>query len=285
MIAKLKVPITSGKQHPVFDPRSLGRPVHLLKDFAAELHGLLEDLFRQTLNRRYRANYALGEIIIEPATTSKSTGPWLTAEHTPGHISCLLERTLVLSVMQYRYGAAASQLGAAGVPPETTTEERLAGLLGQQLLLGLAVRLMNPASTGTPAIDIAPALHRAPANDAWSIRVPVHDPQGLQSSLLFAIDAAWMNQLLREREPRRKHKAAAALPQPRELTARLQMKLVARLLQTDMPLGDLLDLQPGAVIPVSLRATEVLVDGERLFTASVAEHQGKLCLTSFADAE
>ncbi|WP_144007017.1 FliM/FliN family flagellar motor switch protein, partial [Pelomonas sp. KK5] len=63
------------------------------------------------------------------------------------------------------------------------------------------------------------------------------------------------------------------------------LKLVARLLETELPLGELMALQPGAVIPVSLGATEVLVDGERLFTASVAEHQGKLCLTSFADAD
>jgi flagellar motor switch protein FliM len=30
---------------------------------------------------------------------------------------------------------------------------------------------------------------------------------------------------------------------------------------------------------------DVLLDEARLFTAAVAEHKGKLCLTSFEDAE
>jgi hypothetical protein len=48
-----------------------------------------------------------------------------------------------------------------------------------------------------------------------------------------------------------------------------------------MPLGRLLDLRPGEVLPVRLGATDVLIDDARLFTATVAERQGKLCLTSF----
>ena len=286
MTAKLKVPTSfASRPHTVLDPRSLGRPVHLLKDFASELRTLIEDLLRQMLNRRYRAGYALGDIAIEPAGTLLPPGTWLSAEHRPGRLSCLLERGLVLSVMHYRYGAQVPQLGAADVTPaETSTEERLAGLLGQQILQGLATRLID---TGTAAVSFAPALRLAPAPDAWLIRVPVREvSQGLDSTLLLAIDGAWMNQLLREREPQRAAPAAAtALPQARELAARLPLKLAARLLQTEMPLGDLMDLKPGAVIPVSLKATEVLVDGARLFTASVAEHQGKLCLTSFTDAD
>jgi len=288
MTAKLKVPTSfAPRRHTVLDPRSLGRPVHLLKDFASELRTLIEDLFRQALNRRYRAGYALGEIGIEPAGAPLPPGAWLSAEHRPGRLSCLLERSLVLSVMHYRYGAQAPLLGAADVTPaETSTEERLTGLLGQQILQGLATRLID-AGPAAAAVSFAPALRLAPAPDAWLIRVPVRDEsQGLDSTLLLAIDGAWMNQLLREREPHRAATpATTALPQPRELAARLPLKLAARLLQTEMPLGELMDLKPGAVIPVSLKATEVLVDGERLFTASVAEHQGKLCLTSFADAD
>ena len=50
-------------------------------------------------------------------------------------------------------------------------------------------------------------------------------------------------------------------------------------------LGLLLDTRVGDVIPVSLGETEVLVDNERLMTARVAEHKGKLCLTAFEDLE
>src|ERR1700754_246302 len=142
MTAKLKVPTSSAaRQHTVLDPRSLGRPVHLMKDFAAELRSLLEDLSRQSLTRRYRAGYALGEITIEPAGTTTPAGPWLSAEHAPGRLSCLLERGLVLSVMKSRYGASPAASDTA--PAETATEERLTGLLGQQILQGLATRLIH----------------------------------------------------------------------------------------------------------------------------------------------
>jgi flagellar motor switch protein FliM len=81
--------------------------------------------------------------------------------------------------------------------------------------------------------------------------------------------------------------ADAAQPGPRAAETarpfphRLGLTLTARLLQQEMPLGRLLDLRPGEVLPVRLGATDVLIDDARLFTATVAERQGKLCLTSF----
>jgi len=41
----------------------------------------------------------------------------------------------------------------------------------------------------------------------------------------------------------------------------------------------------GDIIPVSLQATDVLVKNSRLFTATVAEHKGKLWLTAFNDTK
>jgi hypothetical protein len=49
--------------------------------------------------------------------------------------------------------------------------------------------------------------------------------------------------------------------------------------------GALFDLKVGDVIPVDVGRADVLLDEARLFTAAVAEHKGKLCLTSFEDAE
>jgi flagellar motor switch protein FliM len=65
----------------------------------------------------------------------------------------------------------------------------------------------------------------------------------------------------------------------------LQLTLVARLLEKQMPLGSLLDTRIGDVIPVSLGTSDVLVGDSRLFTASITEHKGKLCLTAFEDVE
>jgi len=60
---------------------------------------------------------------------------------------------------------------------------------------------------------------------------------------------------------------------------------VARLVERPLTLGELMDLHEGDVIPVSLGLADVLVDGAPLMRAAVAEHKGKLCLTSFEDTE
>ena len=67
------------------------------------------------------------------------------------------------------------------------------------------------------------------------------------------------------------------------LSSRLQLRLQARLLSRRLTLGEVFDLRPGSVIPVSLQGTDVLVKDVRLFTATVAEHKGKLWLTAFND--
>lgn len=266
----------------VLDARSLGRPVHLLGDFATHLQAQLNELLRELLNRRYRgAGYELGALSIEPPGVALPTGAWWQAhsgDSGQGALACQLSRGFVLSVMAYRYGAGQGAAVDAELA-ETSTEERLVRLLAEQLLQGLARRL--------GAVELQAPLRQTPAVDAWLIRLPLREPQhGLETTLHLAIDPAWMNQLLREQgaSTRKTRKPAAPLPPAQELPELLKLKLVARLAQTELPLGELLALQPGQVLPLSLKATEVLVDGSRLFTASVAEHQGKLCLTSFADA-
>ena len=84
--------------------------------------------------------------------------------------------------------------------------------------------------------------------------------------------------------PARERQPQSATPQA-PLPNRLPLTLQARLLEQELPLGTLLDLHVGDVLPVRLGLADVLVDDSRLFKAAVAEHQGKLCLTSFEDAE
>jgi flagellar motor switch protein FliM len=71
-----------------------------------------------------------------------------------------------------------------------------------------------------------------------------------------------------------------------DLQARLPVKLAVRLMETGMPLDDLLKLDKGSVIPVQLGArAQVLAGATPLFTAQVAEDNGRLCLTAFEDME
>ncbi|MBV8036787.1 FliM/FliN family flagellar motor C-terminal domain-containing protein [Roseateles sp.] len=263
----------------VLDPRTLGRPVHLLPQFTGQLREALGDLLRQH-NRRYRAHYQVGEVSLAPG--QGEAGRWLVSDSAQGRMSCLLERSLVQSLMAHRYGATPTAVANA---QQTATEERLQALLCRQML-GCAQQAL-----GQPATDLA--LHHSPlpglAPGSWMVRAAISEPgQGLASTVLIGLDSACMDRLLRrlaDEQPPRAPRPRTAPPQA--LARRLDVKLQARLLQQTLSLGELLDLRPGDLVPVRLnaKATQVLVDGSCLFTASVAEHQGKLCLTSFADAD
>jgi flagellar motor switch protein FliM len=274
----------SPSSHPTLDPRTLGRPVHLLPAFAAQMREDLAEFFHVNLNRRYQAEFQVGEICIDAAGTAPA-GRWQGFATEQGQIGCALDRILVLSTLVYRYGL----IGDEATPesaPETATEERLAAMLGRQLAGILTARI----EAGLNAVEKVSGMPESTALGAVGtprssclITVTIHETRHrIEGQLHLTLDDAWMAVLLRRLTPPQRKRSGAeshALPLP----ARLNFKLVARLLEKDLTLGELLDLRIGTVIPVSLRSTDVLIGDSRLMTATVAEHKGKLCLTSFND--
>jgi flagellar motor switch protein FliM len=206
---------------------------------------------------------------------------------------------VLLGAIHYRYGVRESAAAADGQvqPParETATEERLAATLGAQFVSALGARIDAWPATG-PATATATEAHEfrataassPPVVKAWTIKVAIVESKlGIHGNLWFTLDEAWMSRLLRQLAvPREaKQKEAAGNDGSEPLLQRLHLQLTGRLLQKELPLGTLLDLQIGEVIPISLGPTEVLVEDARLFRAVVAERAGKLCLTSFEDVE
>src|SRR5690606_3546954 len=125
-----------------------------------------------------------------------------------------------------------------------------------------------------------------PCEGDWLLRLQLsesrHDVSG---NLLLKISAVWMTRLLQALTPNRERSRQKQLAATKPFPARLQLTLRARLLEKEVSLGTLLDLQPGAVLPISLGDADVLIGDSRLFTATVAEHHGKLCLTSLTDVD
>lgn len=281
----------------VLDPRTLGRPVHLLAEFSRRFGADLSDFLRLGLNRRYGMQLEVGEVAMERAPVLEAGARWSVFGTSVGRIGLLLDRRLVLRVLHCRYGLADASLvwsdksGPQEAPPVTATEERLAQKLGQQLVTALASRIRE--GLGQPGEALAQA---AAADDfswlaasaspvgPWTLTLRIDDvAAGLHTDLRFSLDDAWMGELLGRLAADR---GAAAQPLPddsRPLATRLQVQLVAQLLHRRMPLGEILDLRVGDTVPVSLQATDVLVKDTRLFTATVAEHKGKLWLTAFND--
>lgn len=295
---------TAVRPPPVLDSRTLGRPVHLLPAFCERLREDLVEVFVSGLNRRYRATFEVVEVGMErvlpprrhAVAPAPGAGRWLAFTSPVGRIGFCLDRVVLLSVLHYRYGLH-DGLGQAGRPqqavadgtPETATETRLASMLGLQMVNTLAARIDTPPEAfDAPACEpheFTPVLASPSMQWGWTvsarIREAAHEVEG---QLRFTLDETWMARLLTQLAPPRSPGKELA-PAGAAVAAKLPLHLVARLVEQELPLGDVLDLRVGHVIPVSLGAADVLVDDSRLFQASVAEHKGKLCLTSFADAE
>ena len=280
-------------QYQVLDPCLLGRPVHLLHIFAAQLRDDLAQAMRLNMNRRYWGGFQVEEVAFSRLEGNEPRTRWLSFAAPAGGIAFSLERKVLLSVLNFRYGRNKSDTASAVDENQvrvTATEERLAVVLGQQLCGTLAgrIELNLPVSDKAPASDndeFQPAPGSHPPKGTWIIGVTVSDIEsGSPGRFWFALDKTLMASVLRgllpERDQAKKAPRAAA-----PLSQRLQVGLNGRLISKEVPLGALFDLQVGDIIPISLHRADVLLEDSRLFTAAVSEHKGKLCLTSFEDAE
>jgi flagellar motor switch protein FliM len=282
---------TNPSQHQLLDPCLLGRPVHLLPQFARRLGEDLSAVLQAPAARRYWGPFQPGAIEFTRAP-QQGAARWLGVTTEYGALAVAFERELLLGLLDFRYG----RPGAAPVPARATasvritaTEERLAATLTAQLADVLATRIganLNAAGMAAAAgAGMAAAVAvSAPLKTAWAIQATLVEPRsGSGGRLWIALDADLMADILRGL--RREKRSHALQPPVEPLVSTLQVKLDGRLVSKEITLAHLFDLQVGDVIPVAVGRAEVMLDDSRLFTAAVAEHKGKLCLTSFEDAE
>ncbi|MFC4930515.1 hypothetical protein [Massilia sp. GCM10023247] len=277
--------------HQVLDPSLLGRPVHLLPAFAAALGGDLAAMLATPAGRRYWGGLALGRVEFARAPEGGALR-WLDAAGAQGAAAVAFERALLVGLLEARYSKGQTRLVRDPQGERiTATEERLASTLTQQLsdLLATRVRLAA-AAAGIEAAPgeagsgtVAPAAGAAPGKNAWALSITLREPQGGGEARCFiAPDARLMGLILQALQPERPQRAQRSAE---PLGANLKVKLEGRLVSHEMTLEALFGLKLGDVIPVTVGRADVLLDEARLFTAAVAEHKGKLCLTSFEDAE
>lgn len=276
------------------DPCTLGRPIHLLDGFVDALKADLADHFQQDLNRRYGASFEVGTVSLVRGVPPDARIPRLLV-HTDdeGSLGVALARSLLLGVMGYRYGDGAATPVPGAAARETVTEERLAAHLGGRLVRLLAARIdagnvptfPRAVEASARPLEFTPMAPARASAGTWSIRAAIREAaHGIDGALWFTLDPASMRRLLRRLAPVR-DKPVEPVQRALPLAMRLRLTLTAQLLRKELPLGELMDLRAGDVIPISLGATDVLIDDSRLFTATVAEQKGKLCLTSFEFVE
>ena len=280
------------------DSCSLGRPIHLLPQVVDELREALNQALRQHWNRRYHTRYEIVAAQFSPfvAQTDEALGGrWLQTRDASEPVACLIERRLVLHMLAHRLGLPADGPAATPDTPETATEDRLLHALARSIAerslrtlreLAPAAPVTADAEASTTLGHWIPVTQPRPAPGAWLLSLELLAPDLAATRLLLVIDGRVMDGVLRalsarQRGSRVARAESAALP----LSRRLPLTLKARLLERELPLAALLALRPGTLIPVHLDQATVQVEGAPLFQAQVAEHQGKLCLTSFQDME
>lgn len=287
--------MTTKRNHQVLDPRILGRPVHLIHKISTLLRDDLSETLRARLNRRYRAQFALGPASLAPASAQMLPRRLLTYDTPVGRVGFCLDREILLCILGYRYGTHESDIAESDAPaeePETASEERLAVTLGTQIVSVLVERIVTQLAEDAPPgqnegnCAIRRAGGASAPQFAWTLQAEVTEPSRRASgSLQLWFEQACIATLLRSLAPAAGARAARPPNAAAPLPARLQLTLTARLLEIQTRLGQVLDLRVGDVIPVAIGAADVLIGESRLFNASVVEHKGKLHLTCFQDVE
>ena len=273
----------------VLDPRSLGRPVHLLGSFAAQMRQDLATLLRERFNRRYHARFEVRDVRIAAAPAAELDRRWLVYGAPEGRLGFSLDRSLLLCFLGYRYGIPSSATRPA--ERETSTEERLAMLLGRELTGVICDRIRSlSAAAGDPGasapLNFQEVTAGAPAEDSWLFEADIAEGQrDVQGTLRVLLHEPWSARLIKGIAHTRPQPAAPAARPPKSFSSQLKITLNARLLEKDITIGTLCDLKVGDVLPVSLGASEVLAGDSPLFRAALGEHQGKLWLTGFEDVE
>lgn len=298
----------------VLDPCLLGRPVHLLPAFAARLAEALGAAMASPGGRRYWGAFRLESLAFERAPDDRALR-WLGVNGPYGLAAVAFERSLLLDLLEGRYarrtpgplqGANTAPQRDPGLERVTATEQRLAATLAQQvtrLLDEQVAQGLATAGTAAPApapqpakagASIVPAS--APGKAGWVIRAVLRAQYGRRDTddpslaapegrLWISLDHGLMAHVLQGLMADRNGMRGAVRMAREPLASHLRVKLEGRLVSKEVTLATLFGLKVGDVIPVSVGRADVLLDDSRLFTAAVAEHKGKLCLTSFEDAE
>lgn len=314
-------PPVRAREFQVLDPCLLGRPVHLLPAFANRLAETLGGAVASPAGRRYWGAWRLAGLSFERAPDERGLR-WLGVNGPYGMAAVAFERGLLLGLLEGRYArnAPVSAGRDPGTERVTATEERLAATLAQQLAGLLDVRVAEGlAAAGAEATPVSGAgagraavvAASAPGKAEWVLRVvlrapygapapvvvadgetpaedapaaPVAVPASQDGQIWIALDHALMAHVLQGLMADKSGGRGPRMP-GEPLASTLNVRLDGRLVSKEVTLAALFALKVGDVIPVSVGRADVLLDEARLFTAAVAEHKGKLCLTSFEDAE
>ncbi len=281
----------AGARLPALDPCELGRPIHALDSLFQLTQQDLDQGLAAAFPGRVGAPVRLGGMSHGRSNPIETPLRWATWRGALGRSAFGIERSALTALLARRYGSADWELGARCVPPqETATEQRLAAQLGQVLTQALVRRIAGPPDAGDggeePALTLEQNLPLArcpisgPTMFLWAQVLAGSAPLGL---VVFALDSDTLAAALRQLAPARRQSGARP-PDGASLRRALPLRLDVRLAQKTMPLGELIGLKPGDVLPITLETATVRIQDKPVLKALVVENKGRLCLTNLQEA-
>ncbi|WP_185756425.1 FliM/FliN family flagellar motor C-terminal domain-containing protein [Pandoraea apista] len=262
----------------------LGRPTHKLGAFGNSLAICLERYLNAQADPRNVASMTVGNVAFHASANDLCALPWRSQWIGEGAIGVHVDRALLTSILELRYGAARAPRSNAPEEPatvlETSTELRLAKRLATDLPLVFARAI--PTASLQPAATTAPSTSRFQPElfATFDVTNAAHRVIG---RIAFAVEETWRNHLF-DHLWAMNRRAKVVKREDAMLASRLKIPLTAQLLEMELPFGDVLGLHAGSVLPIRWRSSaRVLTNGSPLFSATVAEHDGKLCLIDLTD--
>ncbi|MDW5417404.1 FliM/FliN family flagellar motor switch protein [Iodobacter sp. CM08] len=255
------------------DHSTLGRPLHLLAGLNERLKNEVNTFLKSEFNHPYRAMLGVSQL---SQSASKATPvQWL--DLSLGHLAVEMSRPFLLRTLDYRYGAKAkptaiTEQDLSSEP--SSTELRLKSSLANKLA-GVFLAFLNQS-------QISPSPSVLHTDAVWQIDIEIVDQIDQQlGNICLVLNHALFDLLLKQvAKPRSNSKSQTAF------FDQLKIKCHVHLAEKALTLDDVLKLKVGEIMPISLQArANVYIGKSKLFTASVAENNGALCLTSFEDAD
>ncbi|CAG9246897.1 FliMN_C domain-containing protein [Burkholderia diffusa] len=285
----------------------LGRPTHRLDAFGDTLAHRIEGVFDAHAERRQGVALTIRRVSFRSDAGALSTLPWRYERLDEGEIGIHVDRAVLLALLEQRYGPAVMPVAVApstaenptdpadahdpaplpatpldDLPapdsppaPATSTEQRLAQRFARDLALACARSI---PSARAPDESAPPDASRPRLFVMCDVADAARRELG---QIALALDDAWQRRLFDHLATSMRRTTPAGC-QDAPLATRLRLKLTAQLIDVEVPFGDVLRLRAGCLLPVRLHSpARVLVAGARLFSATISEHDGKLCLNDF----
>ena len=240
----------------------LGRPVQAFDQLAQQLAQCVVQHLQRTGHRSVALCIAQAQFIPQRPPTSQTT-------------QVTLHRATVQAHMAARYGFSADD--APTDAPANSTELRIHAALNAATAASVEV-LCAQARAALPSTPISGGAC------AWLWQAQIQVAGGQWWPMEIALDAAASQALEQHALQLRRSQPSTAAHHAKPATP-LHVNLTARLLEKTVSTADIQALRCGSVLPIALGRTTVLLNGEALLTATVAEHQGKLHLTAFETLE